>query len=277
MLPVVIGTVMTLCASTGGAQATEWTAGAAVGSLKFSNGARETATGVAVSARLMDWLDIAINPTYAWTQSAAVVVSPSQTIPARTVNGFTDVPLTVGVSRSFAGGFSPSFGFTLGATLPTADTAGLGSGHVALGASVSIGIAPTEDQWVSVGAGRSLSNGYSAALASSTSTSLSLSAGTRSGLLLLSASLFGDVGTLPTGTDRALGVAAGMAVPFGLDMSLTFDGGLGLAKGSPVWAFTAGFGTTPAGIVAAASAPYQRLGKAFGAGSSAKIKSKAKP
>jgi hypothetical protein len=276
ILSIVVSATLICAAPHAYAQGTKWSAGGAVGSLKFSSGASETAIGASVAARLMDWLDVGINPTYAWTQSVAVQVSPSVTIPARSVNGFTDLPLTVGVSHALPGAWSPSFGFTFGATLPTGDTAGLGSGKFALGASVSLGIAPTEDQWLSIGAGRSLSNGYSAALASSTSTSLSLSAGTRAGQLQLSASLSGDVGTLPPGAERSSSLAAGLAVPLGSAVSFSVDAGLGFAKGSPTWALTAGVGTSAAGVVAAASSPFQRLGKAFGTGSNSKIKSKGK-
>jgi len=91
----------------------------------------------------------------------------------------------------------------------------------------------------------------------------------------LSASLSGDVGPV-TGYEPARSLAAGMALPVGTGMSMNLDGSVGLSTGSPTWALSLGFGTTPSGVVAASIAPYQRLSKAFGAGS--KIKTKpAKP
>jgi len=269
----------TLCITTVcGAQGTTWSAGAAVGSLRFSSGATESALGATVAARMMNWFDVSANPTYAWTQTVAVQATPSTLIPGRKVTGFTDLPVNVGISHSLPGAWSPSFSVSLGVTLPTGDTAGLGSGHTAVGGSASLGLSPTDDQWLSVGAGRSLSNGYSASLASSTSTSVSLSGGTRAGLLQLSAGISGDVGTVPAGYEAARSLAAGVAIPTGAGMSLSLDGSVGLSKGSPDWAITAAFGTTPAGIVAATAAPFQRLNKAFGSGSStSKIKGKTKP
>lgn len=264
----------TICAaSICGAQAATWTAGAAVGQLKFSDGSRESAIGATIAARAWDWLDVSVNPTYARSTSVAVQTSPTTVIPARTVSGFTDLPVNFGISHALPGAWSPSMGFSLGITLPTGDPAGLGSGQTAFGANASVGISPTDDYWFSAGAGRSLSNGYSAALASSTSTSVALSAGTRAGSLQLSASLSGDVGPVTTGFEPARSLAAGAGVPIAAGMSLSLDGSLGLSKGSPSWVLSAGFGTTPSGIVAASAAPYQRLSKAFGAG--ARIKTKA--
>jgi hypothetical protein len=63
-----------------------------------------------------------------------------------------------------------------------------------------------------------------------------------------------------------------MALPVGAGISMNLDGSVGLSTGSPTWALSFGFGTTPSGVVAASVAPYQRLNKAFGAG--AKIKAK---
>ncbi|HEX7939139.1 MAG TPA: hypothetical protein VF483_09130, partial [Gemmatimonadaceae bacterium] len=116
-----------------GAQASTWSAGVAAGSLRFSSGATESALGATVAARAMDWFDVSANPTFAWTRTVAVQATPSTLIPARTVSGFTDLPVSFGVSHALPGAWSPSFSLSLGVTLPTGDTAGLGSGHTALG------------------------------------------------------------------------------------------------------------------------------------------------
>lgn len=265
----------TVCATTiGGAQAPSWSAGVAAGQLKFSDGSKESALGATVVAHIWDWLDVSVNPTYAWAQGVAVRLSPTITTPARSVSGFTDLPVSVGASHALPGEWSPSVGLSLGVTLPTADTASFGSGRTAVGASMSFGIAPSDDLWFSIGAGRSLSNGFSAALASSSSTSLALSGGTTAGPLHVSGSLSGDVGAVAAGFESARSIAVGMALPVTTGMSLTLDGSAGLTTGSPTWAYSIGFGTTVSGIAAASIGPYQRLRQTFGAGTNAKNKPK---
>jgi hypothetical protein len=256
------------------AQAPRWSAGVAAGQLKFSDGSSESAIGATIGAHVWDWLDVSVNPTYARAHSVAIQSSPTVVIPARSVSGFTDLPLNFGISHALPGTWSPSIGFSLGVTLPTGDTASLGSGRMGVGASASVGISPSEDVWFSAGAGRSLSNGYSAALASSSSTSMALSAGTTAGPFNISASLSGDVGATSSGYEGARSIAAGMALPVGAATSLSLDGSVGLTTGSPTWAYSVGFGTRPSGIVAASVAPYQRLRQAFGAGTGTKNKPK---
>jgi hypothetical protein len=247
-----------------GAQSPSWSAGVAAGQLKFSDGSSESAVGTTIVAHVRDWLEVSVNPTYAWLRSAA---------PQPNVSGFTDLPVSVGVWRALPGAWSPSVALGLGVTLPTGDTT-IGSGTMAFGASASVGIAPGNDGWFSVSAGRSLSNGFSTALASSASTSLALSGGTALGPVRVSASLTGDVGPVPSGYESARNISAGLAVPVGASMSLGFDGSVGLTKASPTWAYTVGLGTAPSGVVAAAVAPYERLRKAFGAGTGVKNKPK---
>ena len=227
-----------------------------------------------VAAHLWHWLDASINPTYAWAQRAAVSSTPGTKAPPRSVNGFTDLPVNFGTSFALPGAWSPSVGVALGVTLPTGDTAGFGSGQLATGANLSAAIRPTDEVWLGVAAGRSLSNGYSSALAGSSSTSMAFSGGTAAGPLQLSASLSGDVGAVQAGYESARSLAVGMALPVGAGLSLTLDGSAGLTTGSPTWALSLGFGTTASGIAAASIAPYQRLRQAFGAGTTAKNKPK---
>jgi hypothetical protein len=263
----VVGACAVFAAMVCGAQAPTWGAGAAAGGLKFSDGATESAFGVTVSARFADLVDASINPTWGSATSARV-----GSVAGRTVSGFRDLPVSVGISRAMPGALSPSFGIALGVTLPTGDTAALGSGQTGVGASVFAGMLPSENLWVGAGAGRSLSNGYSAALASATSTSVALSAGTRTGPVLFSGSISGDVGPVEKGVLPARSIAGGIAIPIARGLSFTLDASAGLSEGSPSWAMSAGFGTAPVGIISAASAPYQRLGKAFGSGSKSKAK-----
>ena len=263
-----------LTATTGGAQTAVWSAGAAAGQLKFSDGSKESALGVTVAAHLWDWLDLSINPTYAWAQRAAGSSTVGTRTPPQSVSGFTDLPVNLSTSYELPGAWSPSVGVALGVTLPTGDTAVFGRGQTAIGANLSLAIRPADHVWLGMAAGRSLSNGYSAALASSSSTSLALSGGTAAGPVQISASVSGDVGAVQAGYESARSIAAGMALPVGARWSLTLDGSAGLTTGSPTWAFSLGVGTTTSGIAAASIAPYQRLRQAFGAGTVVKNKPK---
>jgi hypothetical protein len=270
--------VATLCATHVCAAQTHMRSGLAYGQLKFSDGAKVTALGATVAARMWNWLDVSVNPTYAWAHSEAYAASPTVTVAARDVRGFTDLPVALGVSYGLPGQWSPSIGFAVGITLPLGDPNTLGSGQTGVGASMNLGFEPAEDRWVSVGGGRSLSNGYSASLASSSPTSLAISAGLESLGVHFSASLSGDVGAPSSGYEGARSFAAGMSWPIDGGMSFSLDGSRGLSGGAPQWAYSIGLGTTPTGLAAATVAPYQRLRQSFGAGTGTKNKPKtAKP
>ena len=250
-----------------------WSFGVAAGQLKFPDGSSESALGGTIAARAWDWLDLSVNPTYAWVRSAPVPGGSPAQQQGRSANGVTDLPLTIGVSHDIPGPWSPSVGLSLGITLPTGDTATVGSGSTGVGVNLNVGFAPTDNFSFDIAAGRSISdNGYSAGFASSSPTSLALSTLVKAGTISVGLSLSGDVGAASSGFESAQSLAAGVAIPVGRGMSLNFDGSAGLTPGAPTWAFAVGIGTTASGIVAATVAPYQRLRRAFGQGT--KIKSK---
>jgi hypothetical protein len=253
------------------ADSVRWGFGVAAGQLEFTDGSRESALGLTVAARAWNWLDVSVNPTYAWARFAAVQGgSPAQSR-ARNVSGLTDLPVNVGISHSVPGPWSPTIAFALGITLPTGDSATLGTGKTGFGASLGAGFAPLDNFGFSVAVGRSVSNGYSAGLGSSSTTSLALSARATTGTVGIGLGLSGDVGAVPAGFESARSIAAGMAVPLFGDVSLNLDGSTGLTRGSPTWAYAVGIGTR-----AAAIAPYQRLRQAFGLGTKINAKPKTK-
>ena len=257
------------------AKAIEWGFGTAVGQLSFTNGSRESALGVTIAAHVWDWLDISVNPTYAWAESPSVQVGPLVQ-PARRVSGLTDLPLNLWASHELPGAWSPSIGFSLGITLPTGDTATLGSGQLGLGAGIDVAFSPTDQFAFDVGAERSLSNGYSTGLAASAATSLALSGRIKSGAVSYGLSISGDVGAVPSGFENARSVAAGVGIPLDGGMSVNVAASAGLTAGSPAWAFSVGVGTTPSGVAAASIAPYQMLRHAFGGGRKLTTKPKTK-
>jgi hypothetical protein len=248
-----------------------------MGALRFSDGSQERALGYTLSARLWNWLDISVNPTYAWTQYASVEVSPGTFQQGRRVNGFTDLPISIGISRAESGAWSPFWGIALGATLPIGDPETLGAGQAAVGANLFAGVQPAKNFFFDVAAGRSISDGYAAGLASSSSTSLSATISFRVARVGLNVSFTGDVGSVPDGFESARSIAGGLSIPVSASTSVNVDASGGLTHGSPSWAYSIGIGTTPAGIVAAFVAPWERLQDAFGAGTQIKAKPRTKP
>jgi len=251
----------------GGDAAVRWTSGVAGGALRFADGAEERAVAANVGAHLWGWLDISVNPTYAWATGAPVQLTPLQTQPGRRVRGFTDLPIDIGVSHGIPGIWAPTMSFSLGFTLPTGDSLTVGGGRgVGVGANIGIGVAPAENFSLNAGLGRSLSNGYSADLASSSLSSLSLGSSTKLGPVGVSVSYSQDVGATEPGYDNARVVGGGLSFPLGGEFALNADGSGGLTPGAPKWAFSLSLGTSTASISAVSVAPFQRLRQVFGKG-----------
>jgi len=260
-----------ICGAQTPADSIRWGFGAAAGQLKFTDGSRESALGLTIAARAWNWLDLSVNPTFAWMQFAAVQGgSPAQSR-ARNVSGLTDLPVSVGISHGVPGPWSPTIALALGITLPTGDSATVGTHETGLGVSLGAGFAPQDNFAFSVAAGRSISAGYSAGLGSSSTTSLALSGQVTAGTVGIGLGLSGDVGAVPAGFESARSIAAGMAVPLFGGVSLNLDGSAGLTRGSPTWAYAIGLGTRAATV-----APYQRLRQAFGLGTKINAKPKTK-
>lgn len=254
-------------AGDGDGSAVRWTSGVAAGALRFSDGAEERAVAANVGVHLWGWLDLSVNPTYAWATGAPVQLTPLQSQPGRKVRGLTDLPIDIGFSHGIPGIWAPSMSFSLGFTLPTGDSLTVGGGRgVGVGANIGIGVAPTENFSLNAGLGRSLSNGYSAALASSSLSSLSLGSSTKVGSVDVSVSYSQDVGTAEPGYENTRVVGGGLSFPLGGDFALNADGSGGLTPGAPKWAFALSLGTSSASIAAASVAPYQQLRRVFGKG-----------
>lgn len=254
----------------------QWAFGAAAGQLRFSDGARESALGLTIGAQAWGWLDVSVNPTYAWAESAPVAAGSGGLMQRRRVSGMTDLPVSVGVSHELPGPWAPSIGVSLGITLPTGDTATLGAGTTGVGGNLDVGFSPAENVSFDVGAGRSFSDGFSAGLASSASTSLALSTLFKVGPAGIGLTVAGDVGAVPVGFENGRSIGGGVSVPIAGNISLNLDGSAGLTKGSLDWTYAVSIGTTPSGVVAATTAPYQRLRRAFGIGTKIKNKPRTK-
>ncbi len=259
--------------STAEAPASPFSVGMAYGQLGFSDNSRERAFGASVALHLFGFLDLSVSPTYAWATSAPLVVTPRLTRPGRTVNGWADLPVSVGVSHGFddlAG--SPSVSLSLGATLPVGDTASVGSGTAGTGLNLDFGMQPSDAVSLSFGVGHALSSGYSSGLASSSTTSLGGGATFQLGKVSVAVGYATDVGTPTAGYENAQSFSGGLSIPLISGFSLNVDGSHGLTNGAPNWAYSVGIGTTAAAISAVSARPYKALARAFGAGTKKKIK-----
>jgi hypothetical protein len=248
-------------------------AGVGYGQLRFSDGSRERAFGASVGVHFLGFLDITVSPTYAWATSAPVVVTSTLTRPGRTVSGFADLPVSIGVSHGFdALPGSPSISLSLGATLPVGDTTAVGSGSAGSGLSLDFGMQPSDAVSLNVGVGHALSSGYSVGLASSSTTSLGVGGSVQLGRVGLSVGYSADIGTAEVGYENARSVSSGLNIPLMAGYALNLDGSRGLTKGAPDWVYSIGIGTTTASIAAVTARPGQALARAFGAGTRRKGK-----
>ena len=260
------------------APARKFSAGVSTGQLRFADGSQERALGASVAAHLWGWIDISLNPTYAWARGADTTVL-NRTIAGKQVAGFTDLPIEIGVSHELPGGWSPSLGFSLGITLPTGDSATVGGGGAtAVGGSFTAGVTPATGFSLSLGAGHTLTNGYSSGLATSSTTSLSFGSSVQIGTVGMSAGYSADVGEVQPGFENARSLSGGLSIPLFGDYSLSLDGSGGLTHGAPDYAVSVGIGTTVAGIASVTVPTWKKLQKTFGAGRKfPKTKPKTKP
>ena len=250
-----------------------FSAGVAYGQLGFADGSRERVFGATVNVHFFGFVDISVNPTYAWATSAPVVVSPRLTRPGRTVSGLADLPLSIGVSHGFENAaWAPSISFSLGATLPVGDTTAVGSGTAGTGLNLDFGLQPTDAISLNLGIGHALSSGYSSGLASSSTTSIGFGGTAQLGAVGLTLGYSADLGTPESGFENARSVAAGLNIPLMAGYALNLDGSRGLTKGAPDWVYSIGIGTTAASIAAVSARPYRALGRAFGAGTKKRVK-----
>ncbi len=241
-------------------------AGISAGTMHFQNNAQERALGATIDVHLFGWLDVSLNPTYAWATAADTVLA-KRTIKGRTSSGFAALPVSLGYSRDLPGGWSPSVSIGLGFSLPTGDTLSVGSASAGYGATMGFGLAPSDNFSMNLGASHALNDAYSSGIGTSSATSLSASATLTVGKVGVSGTYSGDVGSVPLGYETAQSLGAGLSIPIHGSLTLTLDGSAGLTAGAPMWTSSIGFGFTPAGIASVMLSPIVRARAALGAGS----------
>ncbi|MBI3567799.1 MAG: hypothetical protein HY084_06300 [Gemmatimonadetes bacterium] len=242
-----------------------WGAGVGAGLLRFPGNAQERAVSAGVSAHLWGWIDVSVNPTYASATAADTVIS-GRTIKGRTANGLTALPVSIGVSHNIAGPWSPSVSAGVGFALPMGDSTGVGSSSAGYGLNLDVSVSPSDQVSLSFDASHALNNSFATGLGFSSPTSIGLGGTVNLGKVSASTTWSGDVGSVPDGYESAQSLGLGLSIPLRGDMSLSLNGSSGLTNGAPSWAFSAGIGTTPAGVASVLLSPLRTAGKAFGAG-----------
>jgi hypothetical protein len=257
----------TLQHGTGERHQVNWSYGVSAGAMHFGGGGHEQALAAIVGAEILPGLSLSVNPTYATAQAApSIDATTGRLVSSPSVHGLGDLPVGLGYWHSFGGAWEPGLYLSLGATLPTGDTATVGSGETSFGTNASLSLTPVTGWSVDLGAGHSLSNDYAAGLGTIAPTAVSMSVSHAIGKASLSASYSTEAGAMPVGTTHSQTFGAGASVPLFGSFALTADASAGHADGESSWAVAVGVGTTFAGV--GQVSPVQRLAQAFGKGSS---------
>ncbi len=232
--------------------------GVTLGAAKLSDTRRERAL-TAVLQFQSGWLTLSALPSYVHVTDGALSSS-----------GLGDLPLVAGAAHTMAGGWSPTFGAALVATLPTGDaTCGLGTGQTSWGVDAGVAVAPSSALRVSASGSHGLSGlGTQSALSAPEATSLRLEGALAvSSRWIVGGSLGGDVGHADSTQALARTVGAGASYAIAGPLTLTMDVGHGLTGASPRWVLSVGIGTAFSGISPVApTSSLRRLKNSFGGG-----------
>lgn len=239
--------------------------GVASGALRYAGGRSEQSLAGVIRWAPLRWFSISTTPT----AIRASAPSLTATTPPVTRGGLVDLPVEMMLSHAIETRFTPTISAGLGVTLPIGDTAsGFGTGKVGYSTSASFGFAPTEQIWVHLGAGRSLSglsmqsaftgaNGWGDASAGYSLTDrVSLSGGYST-----------DLGAVDPTIGRSTSVNAGFA--FAVRGPLTFNATTshGMSGAAPTWSVAMGIGTAfPYLRHLDAASPSNLLRRVFGGG-----------
>jgi hypothetical protein len=233
------------------------TAGLTAGAMRFKGGLTEDVLTGILQLQPKPWLTLGVAPT------AARVAPPDSS----SYSGFGDLPVSLGVSKQFAGGATPSIGAAFELTIPTGSTTGgIGSRDVGWAADVGAGFAPRPGSYLFFNAGQALTPARSGFARSVQSTSLGAD-GTfnLSDRVTATASLAADIARSDTTAPLTRTVGAGLGFGLGGAVRLMVDGGVGLNDQSPQWQFSVGLGTAFSGLSPVGLGnPFERIKRAFG-------------
>jgi hypothetical protein len=228
---------------------TEFASGVGVGTMRFPSGRAESAVSATLQYSPNRWLSFSATPGYGHT-----------TLGRFSNSGFTDLPLSVGASRSI--GKSPSSPLVSGAmftALSFSDSGSLGAGRTASGASASLSSWVTEQLNLAVGAWRPFT-------ADAGNGSVDLEGAYSLGRVTPNLGLTSEVGRADSGATLARSIAAGVAVTLAGPLTRPVAGSHGLPTGAPSWTLSIGAGTAFAGVSPLSpSSSLRRLAKVLGA------------
>jgi hypothetical protein len=238
--------------------------GVASGALHYAGGRSEQSLAGVLRWAPVHWFSVSTTPT-AIRASSPPLAPANQSIVR---SGPVDFPVEATVSRAFKARFAPTIAAQFGVTLPVGDTAsGFGTGKVGYSTGASLGFAPTEQMWVHLGAGRSLSgvsmqsaftgaNGWGDATAGYSLTErVSLSGGYSS-----------DLGAVDPTIGRSTSVNGGVALTLRGPLTLNVTTSHGLSGAAPSWSLAMGIGTAFP-YLRHLDSPSDLLRNAFGGGS----------
>jgi hypothetical protein len=234
--------------------------GTSLGGMSFADGHSAEALKGVLQFQATPWLVLSTEPA---------LVRASDTTGTSAQSGFTDLPLSVGVSHSFAhAAWHPSLGLSGIVSLPTGDaTVGLGTGQTELAADAAVGVAPRDGLDLRVGAWRGLSSGIAGTGLAGTSLEGEASydvGGHASVNMMYGAELGASDSTYTPGKTLGGGMTYALRGP----LTMTIQGVHTLSGDGPRWGMSIGFGTAFAGLSpVGATSPLSRMRGAFGGGS----------
>ena len=237
--------------------------GVLTGALGYHDGRSEQDIGALVRWAPTRWFSLSTSPS-----AVHAVTPPVNGTQSISRSGVVDLPVSASLSHHFGGFLAPVLTGGLGITLPTGDSAsGFGSGHAGSSVEIGVGLTPSDNCWLSLGAGHSLSSAASQSAFSSGTGWGDLSAGLSvSQRVSLEAGYDSDLGPLDDPTvGRSTSVGAGFEYAVHGSTMLNVGTAHGLSGSAPKWSIALGIGTAFPTLGHAEAAP---LRKAFGSGRS---------
>ncbi len=238
--------------------------GVATGALHYGGGRTEQALGVLIRWAPVRWFSLSGTPTVAQVAEASTPTTTTRR------SGLTDLPIEAAVSHAFSStAYKPTLSAALGATLPVGDSAtGFGQGRLGYSASVGLGLAPTDEIWLHLGAGRTLSGFSPQAAFMSGSAWGDVSTGTSlTERLSVSTGFSSDLGSVDPTLGRSMTVNAGMAFVVNAPTTVHIVLGKGVSGQAPSWSIGLGFGTAFPYLNHLGADAFSQLSRSFGGGS----------
>jgi len=232
--------------------------------MRFKGGLTEDVLTGVLQFQPRPWLTLGVAPTGAR-------VAPPDT---SAYSGFGDLPVSLGLSKQWAGAASPAIGAAFQLTLPTGTTTGgIGSRDVGWAADVGAGFAPRPGAYLFFNADQALTPARIGFARSVRSTSLGADGSLNlSDRVSVTAALTADVARSDTIAPLTRTAGAGLGFGLGGAARLMVDGSVGLNDQSPRWQLSIGLGTAFAGLSPVGLGnSFERVKSAFGQ-STAKVR-----